>query len=259
MDNNNLPNPNIHTIVKAQIVFLLSTLTEDNFERNQLEIRSLSEQHGIETYIHFIRRLIVHSQARLTATAPPSAAFDSSTSLPFRLLIQETQRLARDPFLADRFREGVDTTEGDVFRHFDLVRFADRVGLRPLERLVLASSILASPPVTRKELEKQAQSIIRVDFENAVLSLCQHNSFDADMTPAQVNKLLANLLSEHPLDEPVLDATQRQALVAAAQAKFGNETISPMLSWKNKLKALSGLILRMRFSACVNTTPLTQT
>lgn len=32
---------NIHNIVKAQIVFLLSTLTEENFERNQLEIRSV--------------------------------------------------------------------------------------------------------------------------------------------------------------------------------------------------------------------------
>jgi CCR4-NOT transcription complex subunit 1 len=38
----NPPNANIHTIVKAQIVFLLSTLTEDNFERNQMEIRSVS-------------------------------------------------------------------------------------------------------------------------------------------------------------------------------------------------------------------------
>ena len=35
-------NPNIHTIVKAQIVFLLSTLTEENFDRNQSEIRSVS-------------------------------------------------------------------------------------------------------------------------------------------------------------------------------------------------------------------------
>ena len=37
----NPANPNIHTIVKAQIVFLLSTLTEENFERNQVEIRSV--------------------------------------------------------------------------------------------------------------------------------------------------------------------------------------------------------------------------
>lgn len=38
----NPPTTNIHTIVKAQIVFLLSTLTEENFERNQMEIRSVS-------------------------------------------------------------------------------------------------------------------------------------------------------------------------------------------------------------------------
>ncbi|KAH9951492.1 Not1-domain-containing protein [Amylocystis lapponica] len=223
----NPANPNIHTIVKAQIVFLLSTLTEENFDRNQMEIRSLSEQHGIDTYLHFIRRLIVHSHGRLSSTATPSA-FDTSTSLTFRLLVQETQRLARDPFLADRFRDGIDKGEGDIFRHFDLVRFADRVGLRPLERLVLASSIAAAP--TREGFAAQAANIIRMDFENAVLALCQHPSFDhADLSPNQVAKLLSNLLSEPPLDAPILDATQRQALIAAAQAKYGSEMVAPVL------------------------------
>ncbi|OCH95284.1 Not1-domain-containing protein [Obba rivulosa] len=220
-------NPNIHTIVKAQIVFLLSTLTEENFERHQLEIRSLSEQHGIDTYLHFIRRLIVHSQSRLASATPPSA-YDASTGLTFRLLVQETQRLARDPYLADRFRDGIDKGEGDIFRHFDLVRFADRVGLRPLERLVLASSVVAAP--TRRELAAQAVSIIRTDFENAALALCQNPSFDhADLTPNQVAKLLANLLSEPPADAPVLDHTQRQALILSALTKYGSEIINPIL------------------------------
>ncbi|KAH9180386.1 Not1-domain-containing protein [Lactarius sanguifluus] len=223
----NPPNNNIHTIVRAQIVFLLSTLTEDNFDRNQAEIRSLSEQHGLETYLHFIRRLIVHSQARLQSTAAPSA-FDTSTSLTFRLLVQETQRLARDPFLADRFRDGLDRGEGDIFRHFDLARFADRVGLRPLERLVLASSIVMAP--TRKELAIQAATIIRVEFENAVLALCQHPSFDhADLSPAQVAKLLSNLLELSTPETPILDGPQRQALIAAAQAKYGTEVVAPIL------------------------------
>ncbi|EJF62472.1 Not1-domain-containing protein [Dichomitus squalens LYAD-421 SS1] len=219
--------PNIHTIVKAQIVFLLSTLTEENFERNQVEIRSLSEQHGIDTYLHFIRRLIVYSHNRLTSTTSP-AAFDPSSALTFRLLVQETQRLARDPFLADRFRDGVDQGEGEVYRNFDFVKFADRVGLRPLERLILASSIVAAP--TRRELAAQAATVIRVDFENAVLALCQHPSFDhADLNPNQVAKLLSNLLAEVPSDAPILDATQRQALILAAQAKYGSEIVSPIL------------------------------
>ncbi|KAI0028354.1 Not1-domain-containing protein [Vararia minispora EC-137] len=221
------PPNNIHTIVRAQIVFLLSTLTEENFDRNQAEIRSLSEQHGVETYLHFIRRLIVHSHTRLTATATPSA-YDASSSLTYRLLVQEIQRLARDPFLADRFRDGVDRGEGDVFRHFDLVRFADRVGLRPLERLILASSIVSAP--TRRELSQQAVTVIHVDFENAVLALCQHPSFDhADLSPTQVARLLANLLSLPVLDSPVLEPLQREALIAASQAKYGTETVAPML------------------------------
>lgn len=187
----------------------------------------LSEQHGLDTYLHFIRRLIVHSQGRLALAAPPSA-FDTSTALTFRLLVQETQRLARDPFLADRFRDGIDKGEGDAFRHFDLLRFVDRVSLRPLERLVLASSIVAGS--TRKELTSQAAALIRVDFENAVLSLCQHPSFDhADLSPQQIAKLMSNLLSDSTSDAPVLDATQRQALIAAAQAKYGPEIVAPIL------------------------------
>jgi CCR4-NOT transcription complex subunit 1 len=143
-------------------------------------------------------------------------------------LVQETQRLARDPILADRFRDGIDKGEGDIFRHFDLIRFADRIGLRPLERLVLASSIISAS--ARKELASQAAAIIRMDFENAVLSLCQHPSFDhADLSPNQVAKLMANLLQSSSPDNPVLDYNQCKALIAAAQAKYGNEIIAPIL------------------------------
>ncbi|KAI0698481.1 Not1-domain-containing protein [Cytidiella melzeri] len=223
----NTANPNIHTIVKAQIVFLLSTLTEENFERNQVEIRSLSEQHGLDTYLHFIRRLIVHSNNKISSASSP-ASFDGSSNLPFKLLVQEVQRLARDPFLADRFRDGVDRGEGDVFRNFDFSRFVERLGLRPLERLVLASSFVAAP--VRRELAVQAVSIIRMEFENAAMALCQHPSFDhADLTPNQVAKLMSNLLCENAMNTPMLDATQRQALIMAAQTKYGAEIVVPIM------------------------------
>ena len=186
----------------------------------------LAEQHGVGTYLHFIRRLIVHSQGRLAV----NVTFDTSTALTFRLLVQETQRLARDPYLADRFRESVDKGEGDVFRNFDLGRFVDRVGLRPLEQLILASSFVSSPAqLSRKELEGQAAAIIRNEFEDAAVSLCQQMSFEhGDLNPSQLSKLMENLLLG-PLDDPVLDAAQRQALIVAAQTKFGPEVIWPIL------------------------------
>ncbi|KAF9532432.1 Not1-domain-containing protein [Crepidotus variabilis] len=223
----NPPATNIHTIVKAQIVFLLSTLTEENFERNQLEIRSLSEQHGIDTYLHFIRRLIIHSQPRLSPSPPPSA-FDASTSLTFRLLVQETQRLARDPLLADRFRDGVGGAEQDSFRHFDFTRFVDRIGLRPLERFVLAAATVAGQ--TRKELLNQAVSVIRTEFDNAISEMCHSPPLEhADFTPSQMMKLLANLLTDVSSEAPVLDGSQRQALLNAAQSKLGKESMGPIL------------------------------
>ncbi|KAL0947287.1 hypothetical protein HGRIS_013407 [Hohenbuehelia grisea] len=221
----NPPNTNINTIVRAQIVFLLSTLTEDNFERNQIEIRSLSEQHGVETYLHFIRRLIIQTQARL-APGAVSASFDASSAFQFRLLAQETQRLAHDPFLADRFRDAIDKGEGEMFRQFDLLRYMERIGLRSLEKCVLASTFVA--PQTRKELTSQATTIIRHEYENAILALCHSPSFDngGDLSPAQATKLMSNLLSEPPPESPVLDATQRHTLIIAAQQKYGKDHIS---------------------------------
>jgi CCR4-NOT transcription complex subunit 1 len=93
---------------------------------------------------------------------------------------------------------------------------------------VLASSIISA--FTRKELANQAATIIRMDFENALLSLCQHPSFDhADLSPNQVAKLMVNLLQSSSPDNPVLDYNQCKALIAAAQAKYGNEIVTPIL------------------------------
>ena len=191
-----------------------------------MTLAQLSETHGPETYSHFIRRLIAAAQARISPTNPN--AYDTSTALPFRLLLQEVQRLARDPFLADRFRDGIDKAEGDLFRNFDLLRFLDRMSLRPLEKLILASSIVAQN--TRRELAGQAVTIIRHEWNNAVLSLCTRPSFDhSDLSPSQVAKLLSNLLSEPPAESPVLDTNQRHELLVAAWSKYGQDVMSPSL------------------------------
>lgn len=157
-----------------------------------------------------------------------AAAWDTSTLLTFRLLVNETQRIARDPFLADRFREAIDKAETEPFRHFDLVRFVDRIGLRPLERVVLTSSILSA--MNRRDLVQQAASIIRLDFENARAALMNHPAFDSgDLTPAQVAKFVSNLLCDPPPDAPILDPAQRTNLLATISAKYGNEVVTSIL------------------------------
>jgi CCR4-NOT transcription complex subunit 1 len=191
-------------------------------------VTQLSEQHGLDTYLHFLRRLIIHSQARLSSNASASSLIDTSINLTYRLLVLETQRISRDPFLADRFREAIDKGEGDTFRHFDLVRFCDRIGLRPLEKLVIASGVLSMP--TRKELHNQANIIVRLDWDNAMAALRQHPCFDhSDLGLHHMAKFMGSLLADVPREHPSLDSNQRHTLITVAKAKFGSENIVPIL------------------------------
>ena len=128
-NNTSNSNPNssgsVSTIVKAQIVFLLSTLTEDAWERNVSEIRTLISQNAPEMYHHFLRRLIVNAAPVLQALQSQAAGMQqgqqgvgmvqgdrpltASLSVPqngpgvlaWRVLVSEGVRAARDSNLGE--------------------------------------------------------------------------------------------------------------------------------------------------------------
>lgn len=125
----------ISTIVKAQIVFLLSTLTEESWERNVAEIRTLVSQNSPEMYHHFLRRLIVvtspvlqslqqqassvlasqpnssggggagagASDRPLPTSQPLSIPPNGAGVLAWRVLEAEARRASKDPALAPHF------------------------------------------------------------------------------------------------------------------------------------------------------------
>ena len=65
---------------------------------------------------------------------------------------------------------------------------------------------------------------------NKITESNKHPSFDhADLSLQQIAKLMSNLLSDSNSEAPVLNATQRQALIAAAQAEYGPEIVAPVL------------------------------
>ena len=104
----------------------------------------------------------------------------------------------------------------------------DRVGLRPLERLVLAAAVVGGQ--TRKEFSNQAFDLIHAEFDNAISELSQSPPPDyADFNPNQLVKLMSNLLCDVPQDAPVLFPPQRQSLILAVQSKLGKEAMSPIL------------------------------
>ncbi|WVF70722.1 hypothetical protein IAT40_005515 [Kwoniella sp. CBS 6097] len=103
-------------IIRAQIVFLLTTFTEDNFDKMSTEIRTLASSNGPEMYHHFLRRavavanpilqtLIQHSQQYKDdpAAPPPQIPTTGQAALVWRLLVTEAVRAARDVQLAPHF------------------------------------------------------------------------------------------------------------------------------------------------------------
>ncbi|EJT98519.1 Not1-domain-containing protein [Dacryopinax primogenitus] len=204
------------TVVRAQINFVVSTLSEENFDRNSNEIRSLCDQHGPEVEIHVIRSLI------------RVCGLDPAAPLPFRLLSQEVRRLARVPSKAGRFREAVERGEGDVFRVFDFSKFVNAVHLSALEKVILAAHVAAS--VSRSDLAIQGKAVFAADFNTAMVQLLQTPSFEtADLSVEEAKALLIALLSESPQETPLLDPASRARLLSAMSLRYGMEIAKPLL------------------------------
>ncbi|GAA5866964.1 hypothetical protein JCM3774_003736 [Rhodotorula dairenensis] len=258
------------TIVRAQIVFLLSTLSEDNFVKNRDEIRSLIDLHGPAPHAHLIRRLIQGASSLLTSSpASPQSAQASqqqqppSPELHLRLLASEVQRCARDPGLAERFRdavlEGTDGGSGgggdgpatgsadSVLRAMSLPTLLSHPSLSelsPLERLVFCAPFLtllypaAAAVGPKRALGLDAARLVRQALPGALeqLGAPAKGPHDlAELSPLPISRLLAILLSDLYLGEsppsPSIanperafsDEERRAIVLAAVRGRLGPE------------------------------------
>ncbi len=60
----------------------------------------------------------------------------------YQLLVQEMEKITRDPTQASKIAEIIDTSEGDIYRDFDLATFMEHFKLDPLAKTLLASAFL---------------------------------------------------------------------------------------------------------------------
>jgi hypothetical protein len=153
-------------IVRAQVIFLCSTLNDENWEDKLLELKKvclssmrsadlpqLEEESGVEAYITKIRKFIEISAPRIFQGKNGP---QDPTGLIFRLLSEEIKAIANKPSLSYRFRDALNTEQPVVFKIFDFERFCEQIGLDGLEKSVLALSLLESP---KSDLQQKGISI----------------------------------------------------------------------------------------------------
>lgn len=90
----------------------------------------------MEVFTKYFRRLLVGNSPQIF----PGIKRNVENPGNYQLLVQEMEKITQDPEQAPKIAEVIDTSDGDIFRDFDLVTFMDHFDLSPLAKTLLASA-----------------------------------------------------------------------------------------------------------------------
>lgn len=108
----------------------------------------------MEVFTQYFRRLLQNNAAQIF---PQSAARNNDgAGNTYQLLVNEMQKLSMDSDQASKIAESLDTTDGDLFRDFDLSAFVDHFQLNPIARTALAA---ACKTVSKSDLKAKGSFI----------------------------------------------------------------------------------------------------
>lgn len=159
----------LSSLVLTQLNILLSTLNPDastaKWEAQADKIRKLVDDSGMELFTTYFRRLLQSNAATIFPGAARAAAGGDNAGN-YQLLIEEMQKIVRDPQQAEKIAQSLDTSEGELFRDFDLTTFIDHFRLDPIAKIAL---VLPCRTLNKADLRsKGAHANFLSDFRAAL-------------------------------------------------------------------------------------------
>ncbi|KAL8661791.1 MAG: hypothetical protein Q9202_005288 [Teloschistes flavicans] len=188
----------VSKIVVTQVFILLGSITEKEgrakWESQAEAIRKLVESNGMDVFAKYFRRL-------LSGNAPqifPGINRNVENPGNYQLLVQEMEKITQDPTQASKIADIVDTSEGDIYRDFDLATLMEHFKLDPLAKTLLAAAFLR---VSRADLQTKAGVILQQNFPFLLqIFATPANSDDDHETPVILLALCAfKYLQDLPL------------------------------------------------------------
>ena len=105
----------------------------------------------MEVFAKYFRRLLVGNSPQIF----PGINRNVENPGNYQLLVQEMERITQNPEQGKKIAETIDTSEGDIFRDFDLITFMNHFKLDPVAKSLLAS---AFTQVTKVDLRAKGIS-----------------------------------------------------------------------------------------------------
>ncbi|PTU21663.1 hypothetical protein P175DRAFT_0500547 [Aspergillus ochraceoroseus IBT 24754] len=179
----------------AQVFLLLDSITEkegrEKWETKAAQIHKLVESNGMEVFSKYFRRL-------LTGNAPqifPGVNKSVENAGNYPLLVQEMQKVSQDIEQAQKIAETVDTSDGDIFRDFDLSTFLDHFKLDPLVKVALA---LAFKTANKSDLRAKADAILSNSINPFLQSLAAPSDVSKDLNNSFIGMTIERFILYPP-------------------------------------------------------------
>lgn len=94
----------------------------------------LVDSNGMEVFSKYFRRVLQNNAAHIFGRGPRSTDPNGS----YQILVNEMQKLRKEPEQADKIAESISSSEGDLFRDFDLSTFITHFKLDHVAKTMLA-------------------------------------------------------------------------------------------------------------------------
>jgi len=104
----------------------------------------------MEVFAKYFRRLLLGNSPQIF----PGINRNVENPGNHQLLVEEIEKASRDPEQARKIAEIIDTSEGDIYRDFDLPTFFNHFILNPVAKTILASAFTR---VTRPDLQSKGR------------------------------------------------------------------------------------------------------
>lgn len=94
----------------------------------------------MENFPKYFRRLLVGNSPQIF----PGINRNVENPANYPILVREMEKITEDPDQAYKIADAIDTSEGDIFRDFDLNTFVNHFRLNAYAKTLLASALVRS-------------------------------------------------------------------------------------------------------------------
>ncbi|WEW55069.1 CCR4-NOT core subunit cdc39 [Emydomyces testavorans] len=185
----------LQKISVAQVFLLLDSINEkegrEKWETKAAQIHKLVDSNGMEVFSKYFRRLLIGNAPQIFPGT--IKAVENAGNYP--LLVQEMQKVSQDIDQARRIAETIDTSEGDIFRDFDLSTFLEHFKLDPIAKIEL---ILAFKNVSRADLRTKADAILSNSVPQFLQSLSAISDSNRDFSSSFIGLTIERFIFNPP-------------------------------------------------------------